>query len=82
MVGAAINLVIGCTLVLWGWLVLHQRPSTTWFMDWLQGCANTFMGGEYCVPFYIVGLCFIVLGGFALFNGCMIIAETYGFWIV
>ena len=82
VVGLVINIIVGLALVLWGSLVMKQSSLTKGFMDWVQEKANHFAGGEYCVPFYVVALGFIVLGLFALFNATMIIAEHYGFWIV
>ena len=82
LVGLVINIIVGFALVAWGSLVMQQSSVTKGFMAWVQEKANNFAGGEYCVPFYVVALGFILLGLFALFNATMIIAEHYGFWIV
>ena len=82
MVGIGVNLVVACALLVWGMLLINRSPSTEGFMDWVQERVRPLAGGDYHVPFYLVGLGFLVLGLFALVNAVMILAAGHGFWVV
>lgn len=82
MIGLILNIFVGAALILWGSMILNESPSTASFMDRIQKAANALMGCEYCLPFYIVGIVFILLGLGALFVAFMLIAQEHGFWIM
>ena len=60
MGGMILNILVGAALILWGSMILNESPSTTSFMEKLQNATDSFMGGEYCIPFYIVGIVFVL----------------------
>ena len=82
MGGMILNIVVGAALILWGSMILNESPSTTSFMKSIQKAADSFMGSEYCIPFYIVGIVFVLLGLSALFVAFMLFAQEHGFWII
>ena len=82
MIGLVLNVIVGLALVLWGFLILNESPVTSSFMNKIQKAINNLKGGEYHVPFYIIGLIFTLIGLSALFVAFMIFAQEHGFWII
>jgi uncharacterized protein YqgC (DUF456 family) len=82
VIGLILNIIAGIALILWGSMILNESPSTSSFMDRIQKAANSMMGCEYCIPFYIVGILFVLLGLCALFVAFMLFAQEHGFWII
>jgi len=82
MIGQILNIVIGVGLIFLGNMILNESQITKSFMDRLQKITDSFMGGKFCIPFYVVGILFTLAGLFALFVAFMLFAQDRGFWIV
>ena len=80
--GLVVNVLIGLALVVWGNLVLKRHPCTETFIAWLQARIDSFVGDSYCVPFYITGCVFVLLGLLALVNAFLMVAQRCGFWLL
>ncbi len=82
MVGLVLNILVGIILVGVGIAVLNESPATAGLMKKIQYLADSAVGSSFCIPSYVAGALFLLLGFLALFIAFMIFAQTHGFWLV
>ncbi|MBI4870983.1 MAG: hypothetical protein HY814_05395 [Candidatus Riflebacteria bacterium] len=82
MIAITIQVLLGLAALIAGSLCASSSPSASRPLAWVRSCVAAVMGEEFHVADWVIGVFYILLGLFALFNAFMKFGAVYGFWVV
>lgn len=82
MLGAVLQTLLGLALLMAGALTCFSHPSTSGLTAAVREKVKALMGPEIEVQDLLIGVALVLAGLFALFNGFMMYAAEFAFWVV
>lgn len=82
MIAITIQVLLGLGLLVAGGLCISSSPAAARPLAAVRRCVAAAMGDEFHVADWVIGLFYVLLGLFSLFNAFMKFGAVYGFWVV